>query len=242
MVRGLPDDSNIVKQGAVYGLDDQGELASRLGSPVNYIRFGDVYMMDEFDCGLGGWARSVPAFGSLVSLSGTYFLSKGVSMRLATGTALFPIVSAQRTLPLALSPKLGFSIAFMLGDHLDTVTWALRALVNEYTWYYYIHYNLATNVFTYDDDGGLPVPFANLNLNRNMWPFHLFKLVIDTSTHTYLRVYIDNYEYNLGGALAQNTAAAGQADYLRAFISALGDGVLSGDCWFDNAVVTQNEF
>jgi len=55
MPHGAPDDSNVLKIGEDYRLDDLSELAARLGSIVNYRRTGDVYFMEDFSYGLERW-------------------------------------------------------------------------------------------------------------------------------------------------------------------------------------------
>jgi len=54
-MRGAPDDSNVLSTSTFYRLDDMAELAVRLGSPVQYLRSGNIVFCttfeDGFNCG-----------------------------------------------------------------------------------------------------------------------------------------------------------------------------------------------
>lgn len=55
MAHGLPDASNVVNQRRVFQLEDDAELAVRLGSPHSIDRLGDVLWQDTFAHTLAGW-------------------------------------------------------------------------------------------------------------------------------------------------------------------------------------------
>lgn len=62
MPRGAPDYSNVRAYGPLHRLDDQAELAARLGSPVVYDRRGNIVWCTDFSHGLQG-STIVPSDG-----------------------------------------------------------------------------------------------------------------------------------------------------------------------------------
>jgi len=242
MARGLPDDSNIVKEGPVYGLHDDAELAARLGSPVNFIRFGDVFMLDDFESGRQAWETNLWGVGAFARLCGTYTRSKGVSVHLASGTGATPMMQLWRGLPTPESSKVGFGCAFMLGQDVLEFIIGMVTTIAEQNYHYYVGYNVVNKKLYYWDNAGARQEFADLFVRGFNWPFHLCKLVANFTTHYYVRFYVDDKSYDLSTYPAQMTGAVGQADYIQVTLNVRGGLVAAGHVYVDDAVATQNEF
>jgi len=242
MPRGLPDCSNVVKEAPVFGLADMAELAARLGSPVNFTRYGDVFMLDDFEAGLQAWDANLYGVGSSVRPSGTFTRSHGVSMHMIGGTGADPYVKAWRGLPLPNSSKVGFSYAIMLGANLYKFRIGFVPTIGNLNYHFYVEYDHVDKKLRYKDDEGVYQPFADIDLRANNWPFHLVKLVVNFTTHEYERFLVNHRGYSLAGHLAEATGAAGQPEYFQAVIEVHGTALLSADAYIDDAVATQNEF
>jgi len=242
MARGLPDDSNIVKDAPVYGLSDMAELAARLGSPMTYIRYGDVFMLDDFEGGFQGWSRFTYAPDTVISLSGTHTRSKGTAVHITSGTGADPCGTIVRYEPLPTGSLNGFGYAFGFGGALSDIRIGMVATIAERNWHFWVIYDHVAGQLTYRDDTGAPQVFANLKLRPAFVSFHQVKLVVNFTTHKYQRLYIDNHVYDLSAYTAQWTAAVGQEDLLSMTVYVLGTGAPTAHAYIDDAVATQNEF
>lgn len=241
MGRGLPDDSNIVKEGALYGLDDLGELAARLGSPVNYIRFGDVYMLDEFDCGLGAWGNTIRGVAGYVRLTGTHLRSKGTCLHVNTGTGANPDVTVWRYVPVPACLKMGFGLAFAFENALIDLQLGMYVTLSELQYRFAIKIDTATNHLYYRDNLGGWVEFDDTPIGGFQWLFHLSKLVVNLQTQKYVRFYFNERSYDLSAHSCQAVANPGIADRCECQVIATGVALADGDLYLDDTVATQNE-
>jgi len=242
MARGLPDDSNVVKEAPVYGLSDMAELAARLGSPVNYIRFGDVVMLDDFESGVQAWDSVLHGGASSIRLSGTYTRSKGVSVHLDSGDGASPDASMQRSMPIPESSKVGFGFAFMIGPDVTHIDMGMVATINELNYAFYVGYENASHDLEVLDNIGGWMPIGNLHLRENLWPFHVCKLVVNLTAKNYARFYLDDQSYQIPGYWGDISAAPGEANLLNMVVAVYGDGTTPGHLYVDDCVATQNEF
>lgn len=241
MARGLPDDSNIVKEGALYSLDDMGELAARLGSPVNYIRFGDVYMIDEFQYGLGAWRSSILGAGGFVRLTGTTWRSKGTCVRINSGTGANPHVTFYRRVSVPDTPRVGFTFTFAYENDVDYIRCALLVVKDEVQRQFYIRITPATGALEYRNTLGAYVLFGTKLMAGIQLLFHLCKLVVDHTKDKYVSFYFNDIRYNLAAHSCRTQNVPGVADYCECRIMLTGKLAADGDMYLDDAVVTQNE-
>jgi len=242
MARGLPDDSNIVKYAPVYGLHDMAELAARLGSPVNFIRSGDVIMLETFESGFGSWGTVIYSPDGFIRLSSFPTRSGGVSLDLNSGTGVDPDVKLYRGTPLPVSSVIGFGFAFQFDADLVYILMGFTTTQSELHWHYRVKYDHARGKLYCQDNGGDYWEIGAVALRVDERPFHLWKLVVNLLTHDYIRLYLDDASYDLSGYSAQFTPAVGEDEYLESVVQMGGDGVGATNCWIDDAVITQNEF
>ena len=241
MARGLPDDSNVVKESAVYALSDMAELAARLGSPVNYVRFGDVYMMDEFTHGLGAWGSAVMGGGGFARLTGSHWRSKGVCAHLQGGLGATPYTYMWRWMPIPGSDKMGYCLTFASEDNCYDMQIGLLVTIGEVQYPFKIMIELSTNRFYYWVEPGPWEEFDRTPIGGRQWMFHLCKLVVNLKKREYVRFYFNERSYPLSGILCGNKPNLGAADRCECEVTVTGTNLALGDLYVDDAVVTQNE-
>jgi len=242
MAHGAPDDSNIVKIGDTHRVDDMAELAARLGSPVSFIRSGEVLFLDDFACGLNGWTKTwVPADGNILP-SNERVVTGGVSGYLVSGTGANPIATLYKLFPLPTISKLGLAVTFSIGAAGRWFHFGLSYQDGLHLYVFSIRYDPGLETLGYTDIDGDPVTIATqvilseLVNNRN-----ILKLVIDLRTGCYVRLYLNNVEYSLAGISGQ---VVDEDDPARISLSCMvwGDGLAFTELWVDSVVLTGNEF
>jgi len=242
MARGLPDDSNVVKQAPTFNLSDMAELAARLGSPVNFIRYGDVMMLDDFEEGVGGWIRDIYSTDGFIRVSGTHTRSKGASLLLSGGTLVSTSVKLSRGLPVPVGDKVGWGYAFLLTTDFDRLIFGLVQTDAELNYHYTIKYDHNLSKLYYWDNFPRYVEFADLALRDGVDPFNLCKLVVNFNTHMYDKLYINDQVWDLSAYIPEQTGDPGVPDYFQVMVQATGDGIVSSEVYIDDGIVTENEF
>jgi len=81
-MRGAPDDSNVLSTSTFYRLDDMAELAVRLGSPVQYLRSGNIVFCTTFEDGFNRLSYHAPVLGGSVSLVNSLVLTGGAAVEI----------------------------------------------------------------------------------------------------------------------------------------------------------------
>lgn len=241
MPRGAPDDSNVVKQGAVYRLDDQAELAARLGSVVNYHRFGDVVYIDNFEGGLNGYQVSTNGLGGYARVTNDYAAGGNIAIVLNTGTGSDPYIAMWRGIPVPASYYLGFSFYFMITAGAGTVQCQLSHFTGSQHWLFLAQYDHRTGeVSVRDTDGAWYVLGTITKLVEAQGIFHIIKVTVDLYAGTFDKVYVNEKVFDArpyGPVLTFDTSAP----YFRGFAYFTADGAGSIKFYLDNWVMTQNE-
>lgn len=241
MAHGAPDDSNVLGYGNVYRLDDLGELAARLGSPVKYHRLGDVIYIDDFEWGLNGWTTTGTNADRFCQVSNVASLSKGNCCLLNSGTGgVLPIYITNHH-PAISGDKIGFHVAVSLRS--DIVTFGMTiavyaaAQLHEFSWAWrkattFLHC-LTTAGAEHEID-------AALSLHESDTLFHHFKMVVNQTTGYYVGLYVDDVYYDLSTVPAWTQAPVG-AKRIETYIINAGDGVSAAEIALDDFVITINE-
>ena len=242
MARGAPDDSNVVKQGAVYRLDDMAELAARLGSIYTYHRFGDVFLQEDFEKGVAKWVITKCGTGSYGSISGDRSLSGNQSFLAHMGAGHNSYVDIMKSLAPVPLGSVGFCFAFSLGSQFGkmlvcfTVYTGTRTLWGE-TDYYHDPGKISIWIDgPTEEDFILTGPLANTGKM-----FHILKIGLDTARQKYNYIYLDNQTYTPVDKSLVSWADS-TAPRIDINIRCFGVDGDTADCYLDDIVLTQNEF
>ena len=194
----LPDYTTKYKMATVFGGVDDAELASRLGSIVNYDRRGKVVFMDSFEETYLKWTEYKDGAGADAYLTNRESIFGDQSLKTISGDTAEDYCGVQRRFPLPPTTKVGVQCNIMM--------------VNE-DMEYYIYMDLYTGVKRYysgvlfDDvnntlkiyiTGGVWQPIATeLEVQRAHHNWHYVKYVIDRATNKYVRLIFNGVEYDI---------------------------------------------
>jgi len=241
MAHGTPDWGLVGPKDIVYGLDDLGEQAARLGSPHLWDRRGDVLYLTTFREGLGMFWPFTSGVGADVRLSTGHSRQGAYSVCLRTGSTLQQYAAIQLALPFQDPSAVGLEFSWGAGGGntllRGDISWYDG--VNEH--YARVRYDYWTNDVSYwTAAGGWAVLEAGVWRHLCARPEHTMKLVVDMSLHQYLRFLLDERAYDLAGIPAQ-VVALPTAPYWSFMIWHIGFAELNIDAWVDNVIITQNE-
>jgi len=238
---GAPDDSDVLKYGLSYRLEDFAELAVRLGSPYDYHRFGEVIMMDTFKDGLNRCSATAWGVGGYASLSNDGALFDGLSLMLRTGADPNNYAAASWYTAFPFSYSYGFLARVSFGVQGCKI--GLRILFYTGISYaeFWLIYNYTLNTLSIVlSDGSELVIDNNLKLYHAVKMFHSYKLVVDCNKIMYMKALVNNHSYNISG-YAGKTGTATLGPYMLTQVFGYGLDSSSSDYYVDGVVLTQND-
>ena len=241
MPHGTPDWGLTGPKETIYGLDDLGEHAARLGSPHLFDRRGDILALTDFRNGLGEVEPYCGVAAGTTGLCTGHSRTGAFSMLLTSDGTTGGAQGARMRLPLPVASKVGLEFSFTIKNPLDV--WRAQLEWHDgVRWYQaQVLYDMTLQELHYIDIGGLPQPFAT---GVNLWaydgPTHTMKVVVDCALQEYVRVIVDHQPYSLAG-FGIPDVGAGVQPYLwvSAFVArAIGSDL---DLYIDDLIVTHNE-
>lgn len=242
MARGAPDDSNVKVGTDLYRLDDLAELAVRLGSIVRYNRAGNVLMVDGFESGLNGWDLNLSGVGSAITLDTHVAYQGEMCVRVQSGTGANPYAGVHKYLPPITPCRVGAQVCFSFTPETVQLLFEMTYAIGLVRYGFGVIYDHDALELQYWSAPGVRTAFASdvyLYPAANVW--HECKMIIDLETGEHVRCYLDNTAYDMTG-LAPTPGAGVRASYLRPLFRVFGDGLLDTSAYFDNIIVTYNEF
>lgn len=198
MPHGTPDWGHVGPKSTTYGLDDMGELAVRLGSPVTYDRRGDVIWMSAFDVGIGDVFPREGVAGDDISLYVGYARQGPYCVRLTNNNISGSRCSVTKYIPYPVAAGIGFEYSFSLSADVLYLRNAIAGndgVRNHYGW---VRYNHVDKTMEYLDENNAWQTFATgLMLEVSVIIVHTMKLVINFDEQKYVRCLLDDQEYDL---------------------------------------------
>lgn len=240
MPHGLPDWGLTGPKTTVYGLDDVGEAAVRLGSPVSWDRRGDVVFVDSFNEGGGRPEIYDPWVGATTDLVTDYALHGPLALRFNFDAdsrhdmflEYYHPPQTNAALGLEMSFSMNANVSFVLlgiEQHTETDYWA-RVYIDCETW----------QLWYWDLDRVYQPHSAIPPLEQDLHTWHAFKMVMDPVNAEYVRVMIDYLSYDLKGlAIPPNPFPADRRSLWRAGGAPID--VAGGMMEIDRVIGTQNE-
>ena len=217
------------------------ELAARLGSIVSFDRRGEVLWMDDFEATVLHWDTFTDGLGASVALSNALAYHGGWSCLLTTGSTLGAYASIAKYLIYPIPGRIGVEVTFTI-EGITEYFW-LEASIDDSTTLtaYTVRIYPNTGVIEYRDSTGAmatlaTVPFAILGSM-----FHTMKLVVDSKNSKYIRLILDDVEYDMCTIPAYTGAASGgvKSNYIQIWHQ--GALLNNAKSYIDNVIVTQNE-
>jgi len=233
--------SNVGADELVYGLSDMAELAVRLGSPDAHNREGNVILLETFEHGLGGWLPAGYGTGAAVIVSAESYRSSGYACKLIAGSTDIAAAKIFRNLPLPVLGRYGLEISWRPEAHLARLLCRLAYIdgsqEHQYNWMYVVSGGLLQ---IQPAGGGWTTIASALNLVYSYAGFQTIKLVADLASLTYVRLILNEAEYDLSDYEPYSFANT-DAPHVRADVVTYGDAGYNGYVYVDDVILTQNE-
>ena len=241
MPHGTPDWGLVGPKARVFGLDDLGEHAVRLGSPDFFDRRGDVLFITDFTEGLSIFDGSGNIAGWAVCLATGYARTGAYCAKLTTpgGDGNDARLVARLATPVSVS----LGLEFVFGDYAGRSDW--QGYLD--WWDGVLHYmarvrvNTATGAIDYYDNVTPWVNFATVGgLHDHSHPMHTLKLVVFQTPPVYVRVIINSFLLPLPSIAVPSVGPPG-GPYIQFEIRAVNTADPPAIGFVDNVIVTQNE-
>jgi len=241
MPHGTPDWGSMGPKHVVYGLDDLGEHAVRVGCPSLWDRRGDVVCLTDFREGLGVFDYGFFGTNSDVRLCTGHSRHGAYSVKLRSGDQPNSVAYLGIRLPFQDPSAIGLEFSFSLAPETQTV----EAFVDWYdgTRNYQAgasYSYLSSSLGYWTSAGSWGVLLSDVVRGVSSRPEHTLKLVVDMTLGTYVRCLLDELAIDMRGTAVHEGPLVG-APYWYFQIAHYGQLGLIPDCYVDSVVVTQNE-
>ena len=238
---GGPDWGNRAKADVVFGVQDLGELAARLGAISTFHRAGKVVWQDGFEDGINHWIAQVTGEGGALTWVPTHSRNGATSLRITTGPTTGALVGALAWHPYQQLSKLGFEFSFMTLSSVMQAS-ALLDLFNGSKHYQAgVLYNYATDGIYYLDSTGAWVAVSTVAPIRVVEGlFNTLKLIIDLPNEKYKSVFLNHLSWSLSSYnLFQETDTTAPGSGLT--LQGQSPAAASQDLYLDDIIFTQEE-
>jgi len=185
----------------VYGnvhMVGNAELAARLGSIVTFERNGEVLWLEDFEGPTVNWDSSLSSPGSIVGLTTKTRRTGSQSLLMTTASEIGDYAYIRRILPRPVLGKIGFELSFTLDSGTKYIE--LDVTIYDGTYYYSIgvRYDLPnTRIEIRNSAGGWESYQTDISLDKNDYYFHTIKIVADLSSLSYVRLILNDVEYDM---------------------------------------------
>jgi len=241
MPHGTPDWGLVGPKSTVYGLDDLGEHAVRLGSPHLFDRRGDVLWMTDFDEGLGDvWATWTGGGGSVHLVTG-YTRKGAYAVKLTAGTAGTTFARIRKDLFLPVLSRMGLEVTFSYHEDMNEVRLEGIAYDGVNAHYFEVTYVFGTQLLLVYVPPGVWQPVAaNVRIGTGAFASNTMKIVADLTTDQYVRLLFNGVSVPVAG-VPLHAPGDGRAPYLHVDVTNVGSATTNPEILVDCVIVTQNE-
>lgn len=244
MVHGAPDYGIYAPKSTIAALEDLGEAVARLGGIATFDRRGDVVYCDDYESPIerfSSWANALCD----VRLDSQFAHSGAQSVLFALDGTMDNSARVYHPVPVFPQGKHGIKITaslykmyveasyyYVYAEHRDGAfqcKWGLKINPKEQKLYY------TDNAFAFQE---LQADFKWVG-DKEYW-FHNIKFVVDLVTGKYVRLLINNTEWDMSAYSLQRVASALAPRCLVTFVL-YDEAGYAFNCWQDDFVYTINE-
>lgn len=242
---GMPDyttqQPGTQRVGPLSTLADMAELAARLNSIVSFDRRGNVIFADDFENNLKKWESSISPFSAgRLSLSTDRARSGSLSCKQITGVDASDYAGIIRRMSYPYQSRIGLEASCSLGTGNSYFYLSFTQYDGANNKTGMVRYNEVDDKLEYWTSAGA---WAELKTGLRLSVgsvFHTFKLVIEPSTNLYLRLLVNNNEYDMS-ALALDVNADTTAARLDAELRSVAGVAAAQTNYVDDAIITVAE-
>lgn len=228
----------------VYGNVHQfgnAELAARLGSLCLRDKRGYVQYMDDFEDTALKWTNSATGTGASVSLTNTESYFKDQCVKLICGTSGANKSYIARRFPLSASSRIGMEFFFMLTA--DDCQHRWKMFIYDGTNRYQMQIAMSshdTNLTIAHDSASWTTLDSDFPAYEGDHMWHNLKLVCDTATKKYVRLILDDTEYDIS-AIDVYSTSDNSLPNIYIYIGIENEGTGNYAVYYDGFILTNNE-
>ena len=236
-----PDYSKFLGVSARFSLQDLGELAARMGSVATYDRRGEVLWYDDFAHGIIGWTKGVS--GTLASINldaGTGFRS-GYSAKLTSGSNASRLASIQRIFSVFERGRSAVEVCFEPSSGVEHVLIRFNYGYGGRQYSGEIKVRYDNNTIEYQSGNGIYTVIATDFDDEAQYTKLVFaKLVLDTSTHEYVRLFVNHHRVDMQGISVPDVGAFSFV-YFSCLVRVVGTSGSNDPLYVKHVIFTSNE-
>lgn len=241
MAHGTSDWGLVGPKRTVFGLDDVGEAAVRLGSPHLWDRRGDSIIIDNFGEGLGMARPETLGAGAEVNLIGGRAFHGAFCANLIAGSDGLRQASLRYYHGLPLAGPVGLEFSFTLHADVEYLTWEIHWHLGASILQAEVQLDYVNSRLEWEGPGGVFTAFATaVTLDAAAQSWNTGKLVGDFERREYVRFLLNGVVYDLTGN-AVNEVGGGSNPHLVNTVELQGAALTNPSIHIDRVIVTQNE-
>jgi len=238
MPHGTPDWGLVGPISILYGLDDLGEQAVRMGAVSSWDRIGHVVFSDNFREGVGAWHSVVSSADGVVGLFTGDTVSPPFCVRMVNGSGGAFYARMEHYLGYAYRGQVGIEFSVAYGTDIEYIKFGIASSLATGRQFFYIRFEPATGDLDYGTDAVGWTNFANVGvLGGNIEEWRTFKLVVDFITGFFVRVVFLGVAYDMS-AIAASAAAAIARRYWWVYIENDSTDATQYEMRVDDVIVT----
>lgn len=241
MSRGQPDYGQYAPKSTTGSMSDLGELASRLNSIVTYDKRGEVVELDDFESPLLNWQKAVDSASSYCRHTSDYVKrgSQSVLLHVWNGAAAYALIFRQTHI--LNSNRLGIEISFSYSSTTMGLVFQFSPATNDKRYYFIIKIDTSDKaVYAKNSSNVYELIATAHSLEDAIYVFHNIKFVIDLENEKYVRLLLNNIEYDISAISPYYLPELTLRDiFIQLQITP--KAAIGGDVRMDNYILTQEE-
>lgn len=188
MPHGTPDWGHVGPISVLYGLDDLGEQAVRVGAVPSWDRIGHVLFSDDFQEGLGAWRAYVSSADGILCLFTGDAQSYPYCVKMVNGSVSGSYARMEHYFGYEYRGICGLECNVAFGPDIEYIKFGLGSRSATARQYFYVRYTPLTGEVAHGSDGAGWTPFANTGPRLcNIWTWHNVKLVANFLTGFFVK-------------------------------------------------------
>ena len=242
MAHTLPDYTTKYKMTTIFSNIDDAELAARLNSINTFDRRGNIAFMEDFEGTSLKWTEIDEGVGGSLDITNEMSITGDQSLRTTVGSGADKRTGIDRRFQQMQLKRLGFEASFTWDADLDNFDMFCYMYTGTKYFYPFLDLDVAAgNLQIWGGAGAFTVLDSSFDLVDNNKLFHTAKMVVDLDTGYWVRVIIDDTEYDASAVKLINTADLVTKPHLRWALYYNTTNAAAQVAYIDRLIMTQNE-
>jgi len=238
MPHGTPDWGLVGPISVLYGLDDLGEQAVRLGAVSSWDRIGHVVFADNFREGLGAWRLEGSDVTAILCLFTEWALSSPFCVKMVNGSGGAQYARMRHYFGYEYRGQVGLEFNVTLEAGTEYLKFGAYSSLTTGRQIFRVRLTVGTGDVAHGSDGAGWTSFGNVGaIVANVWEWHNVKLVIDFSTGFFVRLVWEGTPINMSTIACVALGILGR-EYWDVMIENDADTAAQHQVYVDDVIVT----